>query len=68
MSKTLPTGSGTLAPAQVRHFEEVCDRFESAWKIAAQTGQRPGIEDHLGNTPEPERSVLLRELITLEIE
>jgi hypothetical protein len=38
-------------------IDEACDRFELAW----QAGQRPSIEDYLGDTPEPERSALLRE-------
>jgi hypothetical protein len=39
----------------------VCDRFELAW----QASQRPRIEDYLDDTPEPERSILLRELVAL---
>jgi serine/threonine protein kinase len=40
------------------------NRFEQAWK----TGQRPRIEEFLGDAPEPVRSALLRELIALDIE
>src|SRR5262249_50677356 len=36
---------------------------EGAWKA----GQRPQIEDYLADTPEPERSLLLRELLALEL-
>src|SRR4051812_30241117 len=53
----------TLSPAMVLHMEAMCDRFEAAWKA----GGRPGIEDHLGDTPEPEGPALLRELILLDV-
>jgi hypothetical protein len=48
----------------VLRINEVCNRFELAW----QTGPRPRLEDFLGDTPEPERSALLRELIALDID
>jgi hypothetical protein len=48
--------------------DEVCDRFEGAWATAGSDGQRPRIEDYLGDTPEPERTELLRELLALELE
>jgi WD40 repeat protein/tRNA A-37 threonylcarbamoyl transferase component Bud32 len=45
----------------------VCDRFESAWKAAlAGSGPRPHVEDFLTQIPEPERKVLLRELMELD--
>jgi hypothetical protein len=47
----------------VQRVDEVCDRFEDAWKA----GQRPRIEDYLGTTPEPERSKLLEELLHVEL-
>src|SRR4051812_6094634 len=52
-----------LSSAMVECIEEVCDRFEAAWKA----GQGPRIEDFLGDTPEPGRSALLRELIVVEV-
>src|SRR5262249_28734767 len=48
--------------AQQREIDQVCQRFEAAWKA----GQRPRIEDYLREMPEPGRSALLRELILLE--
>jgi tetratricopeptide (TPR) repeat protein/tRNA A-37 threonylcarbamoyl transferase component Bud32 len=48
--------------AQQRHVDQVCQRFEAAWK----SGQRPRIEDYLGDTAEPGQSALLRELIPLD--
>jgi serine/threonine-protein kinase len=53
----------SLPLSQARRINDVCDRFEHAW----QAGPRPRIEDHLGDTPEPERSALLRELIALDM-
>jgi serine/threonine-protein kinase len=45
-------------------INDVCNRFELAW----QAGTRPRLEDFLGDTSEPERSALLRELIALDID
>jgi tRNA A-37 threonylcarbamoyl transferase component Bud32 len=44
--------------------EQVCARFEDAWRA----GQRPRLEDFLGNTAEAERAPLLRELLRLELQ
>jgi hypothetical protein len=46
-----------------RRVDEVCDRFESAWR----QGPRPRLEDYLGNGPAADRSALLRELLPLEV-
>jgi serine/threonine-protein kinase len=46
------------------HVEAVCNRFEAAWKA----GQRPPLAAYLGETPEPDRAVLLRELLAVELE
>jgi WD40 repeat protein/tRNA A-37 threonylcarbamoyl transferase component Bud32 len=48
-------------PAE-RQVNAACEPFELAWKA----GRRPRIEDYLGDTPEPERSALVRELIALD--
>jgi len=53
----------SLTPAQARQVDEVCDAFEKAW----QSGLRPRIEEHLGQTPEPARIVLLDELLKLDM-
>jgi serine/threonine protein kinase len=50
-----------------RQVNMVCDRFEGAWKIGRDGNQRPRLEDYLEAMPEPARSVLLRELIILDI-
>src|SRR5215467_6033336 len=56
-----PSGSWSLAMAL--RVERVCTSFEAAWKA----GGRPRIEEFLGESTEPERSVLLRELLNLEL-
>jgi serine/threonine protein kinase len=64
MSEPTSSGQGTLPLSGAQRVNEVCNRFELAWKA----GQRPRIEDFLGDTPEPERSALLRELLALDID
>src|SRR5690242_1400472 len=51
-------------PELALQIEEACNRFEAAWR----GGDRPRIEAYLGEAPEPGRSVLLRELLALELE
>src|SRR5262245_47780093 len=52
-------------PAEVGlRVHEVCTRFESAWR----EGPRPRVEEYLGDTPEPARQALLRELVLLDVE
>jgi hypothetical protein len=43
---------------------EVCQQFETAF----QTGQRPQVEEYLGQRPEPHRSVLLCHLLILDLD
>jgi serine/threonine-protein kinase len=45
------------------HVDQVCNQFEAAWK-----DRRPRIEDFLGDCQEPERSILLGELLALDLE
>jgi serine/threonine protein kinase/tetratricopeptide (TPR) repeat protein len=49
--------------AMARHVDEVCMRFERAWNA----GERPVIEEYLGDTSEPARSRLLSELVAVEV-
>jgi tetratricopeptide (TPR) repeat protein/tRNA A-37 threonylcarbamoyl transferase component Bud32 len=44
--------------------DQVCDRFESAWRA----GARPRIEDYLEGVSEPVRALLFRELLAAELE
>jgi serine/threonine protein kinase/WD40 repeat protein len=64
MSGSSRSSRESLPLAGEARIDEICDRFEQAWKA----GSRPRIEDYLGDCAEPERSVLLRELIALEID
>src|SRR5262245_8492758 len=54
----------TLPLSTEREVDAACLRFEAAW----QAGQRPRIEDYLGETCEPTRPALLGELLRLELE
>src|SRR5262249_54406981 len=65
MSHTTPVvDDAPWSPSLALRVEQVCNRFEAACKA----GQRPQIEHYLDHTPEPERPVLLRELLALEVE
>ena len=64
MSKPVLFHSVALPPSSARHLDAICTRFEVAWR----RGDRPRIEDFLGEAAEPERSALLRELILLELD
>jgi serine/threonine protein kinase len=46
-----------------RRVDELCRRFEDAWK----SGARPRPEDFLGESAGPERLALLRELLRLDV-
>jgi serine/threonine protein kinase len=63
MSVPISPGSEELPVSGMRRVEEICVRFEDGWKA----GQRPRIEEYLGDIPEAERSHLLRELLALEL-
>jgi serine/threonine-protein kinase len=63
MSAADPHRLASQEVAQARQVDQVCDRFEAA----CQAGQRPRIEDYLGEAVEPERSVLLAELFKVEV-
>jgi serine/threonine-protein kinase len=47
----------------VERIDEACLRFEKAW----QRGPAPLLSDFLGLVPEPERDVLLKELLRLDL-
>jgi WD40 repeat protein/tetratricopeptide (TPR) repeat protein len=64
MSEITKARGSTLPLSAVRRINAVCNRFELAWKA----GPRPLIEDYLGNTPEPERATLVRDLVGLDID
>src|SRR5262245_22673190 len=64
MSAALRTGYEALSSDQARRVDAVCDRFETAWRM----GQRPTIEDYLGEMAAPERSVVERGLLPVEVD
>ena len=53
--------------ALARRVDQVCDRFEAAWKAAGRADARPRIEDFLGGAPDQEQAALLQELIPLDV-
>jgi serine/threonine protein kinase/predicted Zn-dependent protease len=59
-----PLPSASSLPLSLQQcIDEACNRFELAW----QAGQRPRLEDVLSGRPEPERAIMLQELIALDI-
>jgi tetratricopeptide (TPR) repeat protein len=64
VSTTPRVDEDSWPPSLALHVERVCKIFENAWKA----GHRPQIRLYLGNTPEPGRSALLRELLALDLE
>jgi hypothetical protein len=55
-------GPEEVSPSAGQRLDRACNRFEDAWAA----GQRPHIEDFLGEVPEPERPRLVQELVLLE--
>ena len=68
MADVIVTIDEPLSPPQAVHLDQVCDRFETAWKNVRPGGPRPRIEEFLVDTREPERSRLLQQLLLLEID
>jgi serine/threonine-protein kinase len=62
MSEAPPPGFEALPLALARRVDEICLRFEAAWRA----GGRPRIEDYLVSAAEPEYPCLLRELVRLD--
>ena len=62
MKETAWSGNESLPLSMAQRVDAACSRFDKAWK----EGQRPRIESFLGETLDPERAALLRELIPLD--
>jgi WD40 repeat protein/tetratricopeptide (TPR) repeat protein/tRNA A-37 threonylcarbamoyl transferase component Bud32 len=64
MDGSMPTMPGDRPLRPSERIDEVCDRFEAAWRA----GQAPRIEDYLAQADEADRPALLGELVALECE
>jgi WD40 repeat protein/tRNA A-37 threonylcarbamoyl transferase component Bud32/uncharacterized protein YbaR (Trm112 family) len=64
MSKVSQTGDESMSLPTARRVDALCSQFE----LACKAGSGPRIEDYLSDIPEPARSVLLRELIALDMD
>jgi hypothetical protein len=64
MNNQLLDDSSCWPPLLARRVEDVCKRFEAERKA----GQRPRIDVYLAGADGPERLILLRELLALELE
>jgi hypothetical protein len=62
-------GRSSTIDARLVLIDDVCDRFESSWKILdhGPAAQIPRIEDYLAGWQEPDYSNLLRELISINV-
>ena len=56
-------GPGRLPLADVTLIDQICDRFEAAWR----KGEHPHIADYLGSVQEPLRSLLFDELLVSDL-
>jgi tetratricopeptide (TPR) repeat protein len=65
MTERSSDGSAAWSPSQALRLDEVCLRFEEAWKAAS--GKRPRLESYLGQSPESLRGALLHELLAVEL-
>jgi len=64
MDQPRENGLPGLSRSDLLRIDEICDRFERAWRKQ----QEPNIEQFLGDEPEPARSMLFRHLLTLELD
>src|SRR5262249_20316355 len=64
MSEPRPQKSDSWSPATAQRIEQACNCFEAAYRANPPVKA----EDFLGESPEPDRSALLRELLLLELE
>jgi eukaryotic-like serine/threonine-protein kinase len=64
MGDDSPTLDYSLSLEAKERIDQICLEFEKSWK----SGTRPQIKAHLGNTAGTERSVLLSELLLLDLD
>ncbi len=63
MSLDALLGAQALPVDAAQRIDQICDRFETAWK----DGERPAVEAYLEDATEPDRTVLLCELVALDL-
>jgi hypothetical protein len=63
MIERIPADDAHQSPTMAARIDEVCDRFEAAWKA----GPAPRLEDYLDSAHVPERTMLLRHLLAVEL-
>lgn len=66
---SFPPKGGSDSQASSSRFGPIalgCSQFEAAWRRVDQGDAQPQIEDYLGTTEDPERTLLLLELIRLD--
>ena len=66
MKEAGPASTASDRLARNRRVDAVCSRFEADWRATDARGTRPRLDDYLAEIPEPERSFLLGELISLD--
>ncbi|HEV3121818.1 MAG TPA: serine/threonine-protein kinase, partial [Isosphaeraceae bacterium] len=64
MSEHSPAENAALSLSEVESIDRICDHFEAAWRA----DEWPCIEAYLDAVAEPGRTILLRELLELEVE
>src|SRR5262245_43036488 len=64
MNDEQPQDPGSTTLRMADRLDRACDRFEAAWRA----GERPAVEDYLGEAAGAERSALLFELIAADLE
>lgn len=68
MTPTSTTDYEQLTPEGAARVDEVCDRFEQAWRAAQSGGAVPRVAEFLEGVVESERIPLMHELIALDQE
>jgi eukaryotic-like serine/threonine-protein kinase len=63
MSASSASNLDELTKSQLQCIDETCDRFEQAWR----KGKSPRLEEYLERVPDSIQSVLLQELISIEL-
>ena len=64
MRETPLGGTSQLPLSGLRDLDQVCDRFEAAWR----RGEQPRIEEYLEQTSADRRKTLLRHLLLVDVE